>query len=146
MKKRIFGVACVLVCSLMLVTMLSSCEESPLESKTLVVVNNSASAINHVSIVQCISGAKGSTPNALAIGETIAVGESKTFYLAPYASGLSTLRITNNNSESDTVDFTYKYLIDGKNESITVTFTYDTTLDAGTSTGTGSGVSISRIG
>ncbi|MDY0290405.1 MAG: hypothetical protein RBR15_16385 [Sphaerochaeta sp.] len=126
MKKRIFGVVCVLVCSLMLVTVLTSCEESPLESKALVVVNESASAINYVSIVQNISGAKRSLPpNALAEGETIAVGESKTFYLAPYSVEKATLRIRNATDNFTMSEFTYSYLVNGENETITATFTSD---------------------
>ena len=62
--------------------------------------------------------------NALAEGETIVVGESKTFYLAPYSAPKEVyLEIINGNSSDNFYGkFTYTYLVDGKNEDIIVTF------------------------
>jgi len=55
----------------------------------LVVRNTGDNAIDYVEIRQYISGAKTASKNALIGGKTIAPGESKTFYLAPYTSVIS---------------------------------------------------------
>ena len=134
MKKRILILACVLVCSVMMVSLFTSCD-SAVESKALVVVNNSGSPINHISIMQYVSGAKTfSGYNALDDGETIAVGESKTFHLAPYSAHEVYLNISNTDNSSSCY-FTYTYLVNGKNETITVTFNTDSADEAITMTG-----------
>ena len=125
MKKRILILACVLVCSVMMVSLFTSCD-SAVESKALVVVNNSGSPIDYISIRQYVSGAKTSPePNALGLDETIADGESKTFHLAPYSADEVRLSIKNTDNESGSCYFTYTYLVNNINEKITATFTVD---------------------
>ena len=146
MKKRMLTVVGVLLCSMVLVMVLSSCDNPPIPSKALIVVNNSASPITYVSIKQYVSGSRtGAPPNALAVEETIAVGESKTFYLAPYAADWIDLTIKNEdlNFNLDSIELKYEYLIDGSNEPITATFT--TQDERSTITLTGSGVTYQRI-
>lgn len=122
MKKRILILACVLVCSVMMVSLFTSCD-SAVESKALVVVNNSGSPIDYISIRQYVSGAKTSPePNALGLDETIADGESKTFHLAPYSAHEVTLMINTTDDHSGYCNFTYTYLVKNKNEKITAIF------------------------
>lgn len=106
--------------------MFSSCD-APVTNKALVIKNDSGDEIYHVSIIQIISGAKSLPPNALAEGETIGVGERKTFYLAPYSKGMVNTIIATDNSYSH-CDFTYKYLVNNKNEAVRATFNADGTI------------------
>lgn len=61
-------------------------------------------------------------PNALANGETIAAGESKRFYLAPYGDNTVYVAVDDDALGSASVSFTYDYLVDGLNRSITATY------------------------
>lgn len=119
MKKRSIYVVLALICSVALFT---SCE-SPIEAKALVVKNTGSHAIYFVKISQIVSGAKNLAypENALDVDETIAPGESKTFYLAPYTSGSVRLQVETNDTIAQ-IWFTFDYLKDGKNEAITATF------------------------
>ncbi len=121
MKKNIVGVLLVLMCSVVLVSMLSSCDFSP-RSKALVIVNDSTAAIDHVSIRQYISGSKMSDPNALAEGETIAAGSKKTFYIAPYTKDSVYLEIDDDALGSANKSFIYDYRVNGINTKIIATY------------------------
>jgi len=121
MKKRISGVMLVLVCSIMLVSVFSSCDLAT-RSKALVVVNDSANAIEQVSIMQYVSESRGASPNALADGETIAAGANKTFYIAPYAKDSVSLTIEDDGAGNKSEDFTYDYLVRNRNREITATY------------------------
>ncbi len=121
MKKRIVGVLLVLMCSVVLVSMLSSCDFSP-RSKALVVVNDSTAAIDYVSIMQYVYGTKGSSPNALSGGETIAAGSKKTFYIAPYTKDFVYLEIHDDTLGSENKSFIYDYKVNGINTKIIATY------------------------
>ncbi|WP_320127757.1 hypothetical protein [uncultured Sphaerochaeta sp.] len=127
MKKSISKVLCIFIACGLLVSLTSSC--SPLDSKVLVIQNDSTSAIDYVVINQYVSEAKGSSWSALDAGETIPVGGSKTFNLAPYSASIS-LDISDESTGSDSVYFFYDYLINGHNETITASYS-------------GSGISVS---
>ncbi|WP_320127759.1 hypothetical protein [uncultured Sphaerochaeta sp.] len=122
MKKRIFRVFCILVSCVFLVSLASSCNSVP-ESKVLILVNGSTNQVNYISLVQSLSESKDSEyENVLADGNILEIGESKTFYLAPYASMVYLYF-----GEKDSVDnceilFSYDYHVDGKNEAITATY------------------------
>lgn len=120
MKKRSIYVVLALICSVALFT---SCE-SPIEAKALVVKNTGSHAIYFVKISQIVSGAKNLAypENALDVDETIAPGESKTFYLAPYGKNDVYIQIEDESIGEAETRFTYDYLKDGKNETITATF------------------------
>jgi len=122
MKRRILGMMLALVCSIMLVSMLSSCDSST-RSKALVVVNDSANAIDRVSILQYVSESKAFlSPNALAEGETISAGANKIFYIAPYAKDSVRLNIQDDGAGNESEDFTYDYLVRNRNREITATY------------------------
>jgi len=121
MKKRISGVMLVLVCSIMLVSVFSSCDLAT-RSKALVVVNDSANAIEQVSIMQYVSESRGASPNALADGETITAGADKTFHIAPYAKESVRLIIQDDGVGYKSVDFTYDYLVYNRNRTITAVY------------------------
>lgn len=120
MKKSIVVVLALLF-SLVLASLLSSCN-SPIRSKALVVVNDSANAIDMVSIRQYVSGAKASSPNALATGETIAAGSNKTFFIAPYATDSIHLNIQDEGVGNASEDFFYDYKVNRRNREITATY------------------------
>ncbi|WP_320127756.1 hypothetical protein [uncultured Sphaerochaeta sp.] len=120
MKKKPNMALWVVFASVLLVSMLSSCDNR-VNSKVLIVKNDSASAIITVSIGQYISGSKDSAPNALVDGDTIAVGGSQIFYLAPYSKSAIHLYISNG-TDSHNISFTYDYEVNGHNEAITATF------------------------
>ncbi|WP_320127758.1 hypothetical protein [uncultured Sphaerochaeta sp.] len=122
MKKWSSVVLIVSILCVLFISLLSSCY-SPLSSKTLVVVNESGYEIDLVSITQYVSGSKvTSDRNALADGETIAVGASESFYLAPYSTYEVNLSINNTGDQADRSYFTYEYMVNGKNEAITASF------------------------
>lgn len=108
----------------LLVLMIAGCDQSP-QSKALIIINDSDAAIELVEIRQYIAAPRLALYfNALADGDTIAPGEEKTFYLAPYSyaevvhpSGWASLLIEN----LDKV-FSYDYEVNGKNEPITATY------------------------
>ncbi len=54
--------------------------------------------------------------------ETIASGESKTFYLAPYGKNQVYMQIEDSSDAGNWEFFTYDYLVEGKNEAIFATF------------------------
>ncbi len=89
MKKRIWGAVSVLVCSLMLVTMFSSCDDSG-TNKALVIKNDSDSTIQFIGIrfSEYVYGSRNydlNKYNALLNEETIAQNESKAFYLPSHS-------------------------------------------------------------
>jgi len=121
MKNKIVGVVLVLMCSVVLVSMLSSCDFAT-RGKALVVVNDSANAIEQVSIMQYVSESRGASPNALAEGETISAGADKTFYIAPYAKESVHLIIQDDGVGYKSIDFTYDYLVYNRNRTITAVY------------------------
>jgi len=127
MKKRIVGVVLALMCSVVLISMLSSCDFAT-RSKALVIKNNSGSAITKITISQFISASKGVNPNALVNGETIADGSSKTFYIAPYAADKVSLRIEDEDGGYTDENFTYDYYVNHRNKEITATYDGDITM------------------
>lgn len=121
MKQRRLSILVVLSICMVWGLLSSGCDLSP-RSKALVIVNDSANAIDYVAIRQYVSGAKMAYPNALANGETIAAGESKRFYLAPYGDNTVYVAVDDDALGSASVSFTYDYLVDGLNRSITATY------------------------
>ena len=120
MKKWV--VAAVVSC-IFLITLSTGCNNT-IKSKELIVTNSSSYPITLVSIDQNISKKMiNYSENALANGETIAVGSSKTFNIAPYSSSTNLKISYNANKYVDQyLYFTYDYLFEGNNEAITATF------------------------
>lgn len=120
MKKRSLCIVTALMCLLALLSLFSSCE-GPIQSKQLIVVNNSESAIDTVEIRQFVFSPKVSEYNALK-DETIEPGAKKTFYLAPYSLDWVGLFIGSGEEDGDRIFFKYDYLVNKKNEAITATY------------------------
>ena len=118
-KKGLFFTLMVLCVAMIL---LSSCDLAP-RSQELVISNGSGYAIDVVYIEQSgVSSTVAADPsdssdssdssvvlNILDDGETIAVGEEKSFFLAPYADSVR-LTVSNTNSEEDDITFEYNYI------------------------------------
>ncbi len=119
--------------------MLSSCDLAT-RSKALVVVNDSAYAIDSVTIMQYVSGSRASYPNALSEGETIAAGANMTFYIAPYAKDYISMNMHNDSVDAMTYykKFTYDYLACQRNKRITAVY------DGTSITMSGSNVAVSE--
>ncbi|PKL10861.1 MAG: hypothetical protein CVV52_16290 [Spirochaetae bacterium HGW-Spirochaetae-8] len=104
--------------------MMVGCDQSP-RSKALIIINDGNTAIDLVQIRQYIVAPRTVLNyNALADGDTIAPGEEKTFYLAPYSydvagknSGWANLTIQGLQKY-----FSFDYLVNGRNEPITATY------------------------
>lgn len=98
-------------------------------SKELVIANDSSStnSITGVGIQQYV-GTKGQIifDNILDDNETIAPGESKSFFIAPYTSSEGTTVMieygTDLSPSREYIHFTYDYKVDSVNQAITVTF------------------------
>ena len=119
MKNKGFVFALIVLCVAMI--LVSSCELAP-RSQELVISNGSNYPIDQVYINLSGVGAKGFAGiNALVDGETIAVGDEKSFYLAPYTESTE-LIIRNTNSDSDTIGFVFEYKQGAENEKIQAVF------------------------
>ncbi|AEV30475.1 hypothetical protein SpiGrapes_2718 [Sphaerochaeta pleomorpha str. Grapes] len=122
MKHRIYEGLLVLACCLLLVSVFSGCNDNP-RCKALVIINESDNAIEDVGIRQYVSKPKLDEPFS---GDevTIAAGASKTFYLAPYSADSVILSFYDGVEVSEGgIEFTYEYLVNGKNETITALYT-----------------------
>ena len=104
---------------------LTGCKES-VKAKELIVSNSSSSTvtITGVQINQYVGAKIMQFENIMPEGETIAPGESESFYMAPTTSPLGTeLSIEYGEAPSyDYYGFTYDYEVDGENKAVTVTF------------------------
>jgi hypothetical protein len=122
MKKRMYGGLLVLATCLWLVSLFSGCTGNP-SCKALIIVNESENTIENVGISQSISKPKSDSP--VSDSEvTIAAGECKTFYLAPYSTGSVSLYFYDSGKAADKfISFTYEYLVNGTNETITAVYT-----------------------
>ena len=121
MKKRSLCIITALMCLLALLSLLSGCE-GPIQSKQLIVVNNSEFAIDTVEIRQFVFSPKTSELRNALQEETIEPGAKKTFYLAPYSLDWVELIIEDENDNGDYISFKYDYLVKKKNEAITATY------------------------
>ncbi|AEV30469.1 hypothetical protein SpiGrapes_2711 [Sphaerochaeta pleomorpha str. Grapes] len=120
MKKKGLFFTLMVLCVAMIV--FSSCELAP-RSQMLVISNGSDYAIDAVYIKQYGVGSKTIDygVNILDDGETIAVGEEKPIYLAPYADSVR-LTLSNTNSEVDVITFEYNYIKGFWNQKIKAVF------------------------
>jgi hypothetical protein len=130
MKKRMCGVLLIAVSCLFLVSLFLGCSDIP-RSKALIVVNASENTITSVSIGQTNSIPKADLPNALL--ETIAPGESMTFYLGASLVDWVYLNISDDSGSDAHIYFAYEYSINGDNKDITASYTgTEITLGEGT--------------
>jgi len=97
------------------------------ESKQLIIVNDTDSAIEYISIrVNPVDeDARLLAPNALG-DKTIAAGERMAFQICPYCVEVR-IEIENSASVEATKHFSFDYLVGGVNQDITVTFSIEIT-------------------
>ena len=120
MKNKGLVFALMVLCVAMI--LVSSCELAP-RSQELVVSNESDYPIDTVYIYHTGVGSKGFVGgvNALVDGETIAVGEEKSFYLAPYTEETK-LGIPKTNDDQFSITFVFTYKKGAENEKIRAVF------------------------
>jgi len=121
MRKHILT-ACIVILAFFL---LAGCDGN-VRTKRLTIQNDSPNIIETVSILQYAVDAdvveeKGFI-GANALGDkTIAAGACMSFFLAPYGAG-SSVDIDDDDAQSKYIQFTYDYLVGGKNEDILLTY------------------------
>ncbi|AEV30470.1 hypothetical protein SpiGrapes_2712 [Sphaerochaeta pleomorpha str. Grapes] len=126
MKNKGFVFALMVLCVAMIV--FSSCDLAP-RSQELVISNGSDYPIDEVYINQYGVGTKIALGgNALSDGETIAVGEEESFYLAPYSREIR-LQVVNTHLDSEndsdqyaSIYFVFEYKKGFENEKIQAVF------------------------
>lgn len=112
--------ACILVVGLVFLT---GCEAT-YNAKELIVINSSSDVpITSVGVTQYVGQKSVNFINLLENGESIAPGESKSFFIAP-SSNVSpgTSLYIGFNSTNVSLKFTYDYIVSGKIDEILATF------------------------
>ncbi len=100
---------------------LSGCD--PVTAKQLVVSNTSSSvAITGVMVHQYVGSRSMPFEDIMGDGETIAPGDSRSFYISPSTSTPGTTLTIEHSSARDSVTFTYDYKVHGLNRIVTVSF------------------------
>ncbi|AEV30474.1 hypothetical protein SpiGrapes_2717 [Sphaerochaeta pleomorpha str. Grapes] len=121
MKKGISSILQVAVSCLLLVSLFFGCSDIP-SSQALIVVNASENVVSLVSIRQTNISPKKMENSTNALIETIAPGESMTFYLG--TSLVDSIRLYISDAEGyASIDFTYEFHMHGGYEDIIASYT-----------------------